>query len=90
MSRQAGTGVDTLTGGAAQVQVQGLGSGDVINFAGQTGNASINATAGNITATLGSGAASVVAGARARSPSARSASMSMRGRPAGRAAAPAR
>ena len=63
LSRAAGTGVDTLIGGAAQVQVQGLGRGDVVSFAGQTGNASVNATAGNIAATLGGGAASVVAGA---------------------------
>jgi hypothetical protein len=59
----AGAGVDTLAGGAALVQVQGLGKGDVVNFAAQTGNATVNATAGNIAATLGSGGATVYGGA---------------------------
>jgi hypothetical protein len=57
-----GAGVDALTGGAAAVQVQGLGKGDAVNFAAQTGNATVNATAGNIALTLGAGAAAVYAG----------------------------
>ncbi len=55
-------GGDTLTGGAAVAEIQSLGKGDVVNFAGQTGNATINATAGNIAVTLGSGAATVYGG----------------------------
>ncbi len=58
-ARAPGTGVDTLTGGAAAVQIEGLGKGDVVNFAGQTGAATINATAGNIAVTLGGGPATV-------------------------------
>ncbi len=58
-----GTALDTLGGGAASVQVQALGKGDVVDFAAQTGNATINATAGNIAVTLGAGAASVYGGA---------------------------
>jgi hypothetical protein len=59
----ASTGADTLQGGSAAVQVQGLGKGDVISFANQTGNATINATVGNIAATLGGGAATLYGGA---------------------------
>src|SRR5262249_36872354 len=58
----AGKGPDTINGGAAVVQIAGLGSGDVLNFANQTGNAQINASAGNNTITLGSGFAQVFAG----------------------------
>ena len=58
----AATGHDTISGGSAAVKVQGLGKGDVISFGNQTGNATINATVGNITATLGGGAASVFGG----------------------------
>src|SRR5579864_317020 len=59
----ASAGPDTLSGGAAAVQVQGLGKGDVISFGNQTGNATINATIGNIAATLGGGAATLYGGA---------------------------
>jgi len=41
---------------------KGLGPGDVIDFGNQTGNAALNATAGNIAVTLGGGAASVYGG----------------------------
>jgi hypothetical protein len=61
-ARAAGVGVDTLTGGAAAVQIQSLGNGDVVNFAAQTGNATINATEGNIRVTLGGGPATVYGG----------------------------
>jgi hypothetical protein len=63
ISASAGTPVDTLTGGAAAVQVQGLGNGDIVNFAAQTGNATINATAGNNAVTLGAGSITVFGGA---------------------------
>jgi len=59
----AGTGVDTLTGGAGVAEIQGLGKGDVVDFAAQTGNATINAIAGNIRVTLGGGPATVYGGA---------------------------
>ncbi len=62
ISAAAGAGPDTLTGGAAAVQIQGLGKGDVVNFAAQTGAASINATVGNIAVTLGGGSALVFGG----------------------------
>ncbi len=55
-------GGDTLTGGAAVANIQSLGPGDVVSFAGQTGAATINATAGNIKVTLGSGPATVYGG----------------------------
>jgi len=38
-------GADTFTGGAAAVNIQSLGKGDVVNFANQTGNATITANA---------------------------------------------
>ena len=59
----AAGGPDTIHGGSAAVQVQGLGKGDVISFSNQTGNATINATVGNIGATLGGGAATLYGGA---------------------------
>jgi hypothetical protein len=59
----AATGPDTLSGGAAAVQVQGLGKGDVVSFSNQTGNATINATVGQVAATLGGGAATLYGGA---------------------------
>ncbi len=62
ISAAAGAGLDTLTGGAAAVQIQGLGKGDVVNFAAQTGAATINATVGNIAVTLGGGSALVFGG----------------------------
>jgi hypothetical protein len=58
----AATGPDTIGGGSAAVVIFGLGKGDVIAFGNQTGNATINATAGNIGATLGGGAATVFGG----------------------------
>src|SRR5207245_4750444 len=58
----AAGGPDTIGGGAAAVQIQGLGKGDIVDFTNQTGSARINATAGNIAVTLGSGAASVFGG----------------------------
>src|SRR5713226_6068724 len=58
----AATGPDTIRGGAAAVQIQGLGKGDVISFGNQTGDATINATVGNIAVTLGAGAATVYGG----------------------------
>jgi hypothetical protein len=58
----ASAGADTLFGGSAAVQVQGLGKGDIVSFGNQTGNASINATVGNIVATLGGGAATLFGG----------------------------
>jgi hypothetical protein len=58
----ASAGADTLTGGAAAVKVQGLGLGDIISFSNQTGNATINATVGNIIATLVGGAATLYGG----------------------------
>ena len=61
---QTGTtaGPDTINGGSAAVNIQGLGKGDVINFGNQTGTATINATVGNVGATLGGGIASVYGG----------------------------
>ena len=58
-------GPDTITGGAATVQIQFLGDGDLVDFSGQTGAAEINAlAAGNENLiTLGSGPATVYAGA---------------------------
>jgi hypothetical protein len=60
----SGSSADTLTGGAASVIVSSLGRGDIVNFAGQTGTAVINALglAGDNSITLGSGAASVFGG----------------------------
>jgi len=59
----AGAGVDTLTGGAGAADIQSLGKGDIVDFAAQTGNATINATIGNIAVTLGAGASTVYGGA---------------------------
>ena len=58
----ASAGPDTITGGAAIADIAGLGKGDIVNFAGQTGNASVNAQVGGVSVTLGSGAASVFGG----------------------------
>ena len=55
-------GPDTIFGGAAAVKIQSLGQGDVVSFANQTGNATINATVGNVAATLGGGAALIFGG----------------------------
>ena len=63
IAKAAGAGADTIFGGSAQVQIQALGKGDIVNFANQTGNTTINALAGNDSITLGAGAASVYAGA---------------------------
>jgi hypothetical protein len=59
----AATGPDTIIGGSAAVNIASLGPGDQVNFAGQTGNATINATVGNVGVTLGGGAATVFGGA---------------------------
>src|SRR5437660_7003973 len=55
-------GPDTLSGGAALVNIASLGPGDVVGFANQTGNATVNATAGNISATFGAGGATIFGG----------------------------
>ncbi|MBV9825744.1 MAG: hypothetical protein JO001_08725 [Alphaproteobacteria bacterium] len=62
LARTGSAGVDTLTGGAAQAQIQGLGAGDLVNFAAQTNNATINATAGGNAITMGGGNATIYAG----------------------------
>jgi hypothetical protein len=66
----AAAGPDTFTGGTGAVYIQNLGKGDIVNFANQTGNATINAnTAGNATpfaggvsVTLGAGLGTVYGG----------------------------
>jgi hypothetical protein len=66
----AATAPDVITGGAAAVTIQSLGKGDIVNFAGQTGNATINANTalnaanvGGVSATLGGGLATIYGGA---------------------------
>lgn len=53
---------DTISGGGASADIQSLGKGDVIAFAGQTGNATINATGGGNAVTMGGGAGTVFGG----------------------------
>ncbi len=61
-STTAGFG-DTIRGGAASVDIQGLGDGDIVNFTDQTGNARINATdPGRNAISLGAGNAIVFGG----------------------------
>jgi len=64
----AASSPDTLTGGSGAVYVQALGKGDIVNFANQSGNATVNAntalnaTPGGVSVTLGSGGATVYGG----------------------------
>src|SRR5438045_1424914 len=56
-------GPDTITGGSATVNIASLGPGDVVSFGNQTGNATVNATGGNVSATFGAGNATIFGGA---------------------------
>jgi hypothetical protein len=62
-------GSDVITGGSGAVLIQSLGKGDVVNFANQTGNATINANTaanttnvGGVSVTLGAGGGTVYGG----------------------------
>ncbi len=54
---------DTIIGGGADLEVQGVGRGDVLDLAGETGTVRLNATAGDVRVTLGGGASTVFGGA---------------------------
>ena len=55
---------DTIVGGAADMNVQGVGRGDILSLANQTGTLRLNAAAGDVQITLGSGFSTVFGGRR--------------------------